>query len=255
MRRRIAAHECLPLFVASALLLLSQSTSALEPNESALERGKLLVANEALNDPNFDSSVVLIVSHGNLGTLGLIVNRRYESPDAIHLPEPYQALFADTAPYFGGPVPADGLRALVISEFTIPGAIHIKDELYFVDNPGAFDYLREERESAQAMRIYEGIASWIPGQLAAEVRAGAWYVLDGQQSQVFSENEKLWEELIAIIHAKWVERTDPAETQFHTELLLLPLTRHSIMPTTNVANAGSFQAIPSLNGTLAADTP
>ena len=233
---------------------LSETALGVEPGAVTLERGKLLVANEGLNDPNFDSSVVLIVGHGNLGTLGLIVNRRYPAAEAIDLPERYQDAFAHSPQYFGGPVPVDGLRALVLSEFTIPNAIHIKDQLYFLDNAKAFDYLREDPLPAHAMRVYRGIASWIPGQLAAEIRAGAWYVLDGRQNAVFSDDENLWEDLISSIHAQWVNGKNSLEYRLDTDILLLALRRHSIMPSVSVANSGSVQAMPSLNSILVETT-
>ncbi|MEM7467389.1 MAG: YqgE/AlgH family protein [Pseudomonadota bacterium] len=186
-------------------LLVVNTAQADNALQQEIARGKLLVANEALQDPNFDSAVVLIVGHGNLGTLGLIINRPFEDPNQIELPADLVSLFKDSPRHFGGPVPSNGLIALVASDYTVPNAIHVHGNIYFLDNPQAFEYLLNELESPQPTRIYKGISSWIPGQLAAEIRAGAWYVLDPQPALVFGDSTKMWEALLTKIHAKWVK--------------------------------------------------
>ena len=214
-RQSLEAHPLRFLAALAALLFLLPTSESAQASEE-ISRGKILIANEALNDPNFDSTVILIVGHGNLGTLGLIINRplKYDPLQAdlwkddsgSPLPPRYRSVFSNDSIYFGGPVKVAGPRALAASRFTIPGAIHIQRELYFVDNQPAFEYLLEENtRTIRFTRVYFGISSWIPGQLQAEVRAGAWYVQDSTEEMVFSDNESLWEELITKIHGKWVD--------------------------------------------------
>ena len=196
-----------------ALLLTPLSLPAAA--DDTITRGKILIANEALNDPNFDSAVVLIVGHSNLGTLGLVVNRPIKNR-GTPLPPQYRSMLEDDVLFFGGPVTVDGPRALAASRFTIPGAIHISGELYFLDNAQSFDYLLgdspetdalpERQNAIRSVRVYRGISSWIPGQLQAEINAGAWYVQDGSEDIVFSTSDSLWEDLVTNIHAKWVDR-------------------------------------------------
>lgn len=172
---------------------------------SEIGRGKFLIANEALSDPNFDSTVVLIIGHDQRGTLGVVVNRRLETAHELNIPLRYQELCSEMPRYFGGPVPVAGLRALVWSEFTLPDSIQVMPSIYFLDNPQAFDYLLEDGDAIREARLYHGVASWIPGQLAAEIRAGAWYVIDATSEEVFSSDTALWEKLIAKIHATWAD--------------------------------------------------
>ena len=169
-----------------------------------IQRGQILVANEALSDPNFDSSVVLIIGHNNIGTLGLILNRPLTNDSDLRVPEKYNRLFSETPRHFGGPVPVSGLRLLVDSAFTLPNSIHVLDSIYFLDNPSAIDYLLDEPDAIENVRLFLGISSWIPGQLAAEISAGAWYVVDADSTLVFSDSKTMWERLITRIHAKWV---------------------------------------------------
>ena len=50
-------------------------------------RGKLLIASPALEDPNFDRTVVLITEHGEEGAMGIVLNRPSESEVAAVIPE------------------------------------------------------------------------------------------------------------------------------------------------------------------------
>ncbi len=48
-----------------------------------------------------------------------------------------------------------------------------------------------------ALRIFAGYAGWAGGQLAAELEAGAWYVVDGEQGDAFSaEPRQLWRSVL-----------------------------------------------------------
>ena len=206
------------------VMLAALFSVALCISATEIERGKFLVANEGLSDPNFDSTVVLIIGHSNMGTLGLIINRPFNDNTTVKVPEKYAQLLANTPQQFGGPVPVDGLRALVDSDFTLPNSIHVKDSLFFLDNPAAFDYLLEETEAMGNARLYHGISSWIPGQLDAEIRAGAWYVIPGDLNLVFTDTNGLWERLVTQIHAKWVNIPQLPQN------VLPPTRRISIMP-------------------------
>jgi putative transcriptional regulator len=52
------------------------------------------------------------------------------------------------------------------------------------------------------VRFFNGYAGWAPGQLAAELERGGWYVLNADADTVFRKNmDTLWEELIRRLRA------------------------------------------------------
>ena len=67
-----AVSRRLVLLAALALLLLGAAPA---PRAQTLADGVLLVAQESLQDPAFEKSVVLILRHDEDGTLGLVINR------------------------------------------------------------------------------------------------------------------------------------------------------------------------------------
>src|SRR5205807_4175305 len=67
-------------------------------------KGKLLVANPALEDPNFDRTVVLVLEHHDEGAVGVILNRPSQTSVEEVLPS-WAAVAAQPAVVFvGGPV-------------------------------------------------------------------------------------------------------------------------------------------------------
>jgi putative transcriptional regulator len=50
---------------------------------------------------------------------------------------------------------------------------------------------------ASALRIFVGYAGWSPGQLDDELTDGAWWVVSGSRSDLFSdEPELLWSQVL-----------------------------------------------------------
>ena len=50
-------------------------------------RGQLLIASPALQDPNFDRTVMLITEHDEDGAMGLVLNRPSDAPVADAVPD------------------------------------------------------------------------------------------------------------------------------------------------------------------------
>ena len=124
--------------------------------------GKLLVALPVLVDPNFDRTVVLLLSHGEeAGALGVVLNR----PSTTDLVEPlplWSDVAADPAVVFvGGPVEPQMAIALGRDDNGV-GTIDL-------DGDPALLTVRQ-------VRVFAGYAGWSAGQLESELADGAWAV-------------------------------------------------------------------------------
>jgi putative transcriptional regulator len=154
--------------------------------------GTFLVARPVLVDSNFSQTVVLILSHGEEGAYGFVVNRPLPAKD---LPLPV---------YSGGPCESPGMIMLhghvewvetgeggstVGNREVIPG-VYIGDAECMsrasTPTPGlAFRY-----------RIFEGYSGWGPGQLEQEIAAGAWTLAPATAQLLFDiPPEDLWSRL------------------------------------------------------------
>jgi putative transcriptional regulator len=159
--------------------------------------GRLLVASPLLGDPNFRRSVVLLLDHGEEGALGVVVNRPLEVDVSAVLPawQPYA-----TQPgrlYRGGPVALDSALGVVAvpGDDTEPvGVRRILGSLGLVDLDTPPEIVAG---GVAGLRIFAGYAGWSQGQLEEEITAGAWYVVDAEPRDAFSDApDELWRQVL-----------------------------------------------------------
>jgi putative transcriptional regulator len=157
--------------------------------------GLFLVATPALVDPNFRHSVVLITQVPDGSTVGFIVNRPGRRSLAEILPD-NEVLKRFTEPLFlGGPVEGAGLFAVFRAKENPQGALRVLDDVSFALDPAVLEKLL--LAPPQRVRFFNGFSGWAPGQLAAEVERGGWYVLHADAETVFrTDMDGLWEELL-----------------------------------------------------------
>ena len=155
-------------------------------------RGQLIIASPALQDPNFDRTVVLVTEHDEDGAMGIVLNRPSEALVAEAVPDlAWAALDGDGLVYIGGPVAPDGV--IVLAEWDDPAhaAVLIDDDLGFV--PGDAPSQEALEDAVRRARVYAGHAGWGPGQLEAELAEEAWIVEAPRREELFSEDpESLW---------------------------------------------------------------
>ena len=171
-------------------------TAARSEGELAPAPGRLLVANPLLPDPNFDRTVVLLLAGGADGALGLVLNRPSETDVAAPLPE-WGPLAAEPAVLFvGGPVQHQAVICLARTAAagadpeTGPGWTAVLPGVGTVDLDTDPDGASPRFER---VRLFAGYAGWGAGQLEAEIDAGAWWVVDADPGDPFSERpDELW---------------------------------------------------------------
>lgn len=154
--------------------------------------GRLLVATPALADPNFDRSVILVLSDDDDGALGVIVNRPTELPVTSILPAWESVVSEPDVVFQGGPVSLDSALGLVVlSEDIEPlGVRRVSGRLGVVDLDAPPEVVSP---GVAGMRVFAGYAGWSRDQLEEEISAGAWYVLDAETDDAFSDDAaELW---------------------------------------------------------------
>jgi putative transcriptional regulator len=165
-----------------------------------LQAGRLLVANPLLPDPNFDRTVVLLLAYHDEGALGLILNRPSETSLTLPLAE-WEPLAASPAVVFlGGPVDHRTVICLARS-FSHPasseppgGWTAVTSDVGTLDLDLGPDGLQS---SLSEVRFFAGYAGWGPGQLEGEIAAGAWWVVDAEAGDIFSEDPSdLWKQVL-----------------------------------------------------------
>ena len=154
---------------------------------STWHTGRLVVATPALDDPNFERAVVLILDHDEDGALGVVLNRASSVTVEDTLGDWAELAARPAVVFGGGPVEPTAVVALgaTTSVVTPDAGPAILDRIRLVD-------LDEDPVLAAAeverVRIFAGYAGWAPDQLEEEIEQGAWFPLDAAPDDVFSDD-------------------------------------------------------------------
>lgn len=173
----------------AVLALVLAGAAAAQPQADP-PNAVLLVARPGMLDPNFRETVVLATQSSDASTVGVILNR----PGARRHEQTGEPVYA------GGPVMRDVLVAVFRSaRAPDASAFHVLKGVYLTMHPHNVEQLIARRGQADAprYRLYAGFSGWSPGQLEAELRGDAWYVLPATEDVLFRSSPKgLWEELV-----------------------------------------------------------
>lgn len=175
------------------LLLLAAAFTSARAGE--LAETVLLVATPELGAGY--SHTVLLASRLTQGRyVGLILNRPTRVSLGALFPE-HQASQKVVDPlYFGGPVAADAVFALVRTKQSPgEGSLQLAPDLFLAASGPVIDGIIEKQP--ERARFYAGLVVWEPGELAAEIASGFWFVTAADTEVVFKkQTEGLWDELV-----------------------------------------------------------
>jgi putative transcriptional regulator len=154
-----------------------------------LKSGCVLLAREALKDPNFDATVVLICVYGEEGAYGMVVNR----PSHMPLSEVFDGFGGKNKVrkvYIGGPVRQDELQVIQVTDTPAEDAFQVCPRVYL---GGQWEDLQRLLESDETSSyLFLGYSGWAPEQLESEIIAGAWDVYTVNVARFLAEAQKHW---------------------------------------------------------------
>jgi putative transcriptional regulator len=181
--------------------------------------GRILIADKDLHDPNFEHTVILLLSYDeDEGAGGVILNRPSETSVSEALKEYPEARGHMDSAYEGGPVQTKNVLALLHSKTKLEDADELVPGVYSV---GTAKLLRKALAGKMDIRVFAGYAGWGPGQLEAEVDAGAWHIGRGVAATVFDDDpESLWQRLTRKLDTQIA--TAKAKLKYDNALLSAP---------------------------------
>ncbi len=162
------------------------------PEESLL--GKLLVAapRVPVGFP-FSQAVILVLQDSDEGVFGVVLNRP-ASPEMLMAWQQVadRPVFAAEKLVAGGPVQGPILaihREQELAEVEIQGGVFVSVQKEAIEQLSEMELDHE----STPFRIVLGAVSWDLGQLENEIENGAWFVVDGEPDQIFSDPALMWE--------------------------------------------------------------
>jgi putative transcriptional regulator len=166
------------------------------------EKGKLLISEPFLLDPNFKRTIILLSEHNEEGSIGFILNKPTDLKINMVL-EDFPEF--DASVYFGGPVQINTLQFIHRAGDIIEGSVEIQDGLYW---GGSFEILKLLIETKQVepadFRFFIGYSGWGEGQLTCEMKTNSWLVTSATNDNIFSkEPDKLWSDVLKSMGKKF----------------------------------------------------
>lgn len=159
------------------------------------EKGRLLISEPYLGDPNFERTIILLCEHNTEGSFGFVLNKPSESTVA----EVMEDLSKVKSPVFiGGPVQQDTLH-YVHRMGDLEDAIPVADGIFW---GGSFEQLMSwidlGKVTASDVRFFLGYSGWSAGQLDEEMKAKSWIVSNQVTERVLFEtpSEDMWKDVL-----------------------------------------------------------
>ena len=152
--------------------------------------GQLLIAMPAMNDPNFEKSVIYVCAHSDQGAVGLVIN---QPATGITFPEILEQLEV-TAPVddnrpivIGGPVETGRGFVLHSTDYCKEDATLVtRDSVGMTATIDILKAMAEGRGPQKAL-LAIGYSGWGPGQLESEIQANGWLTCPAEDALVFDE--------------------------------------------------------------------
>lgn len=169
----------------------------------------ILVAAPELSDPNFARSVVLVTQTPVGELLGLVLNRPTALPWPRGVVPPAQA--EGKRLNFGGPLIPAATFAVGTSSTAVADTQDLGGGLRFAVGLKNSIALAAAGGGSASLKLFRGYAGWGPGQLEAEVAAGAWQLRAVTPEVIFDPApDTQWERLVAPAHAVRMLPAPPA---------------------------------------------
>ena len=159
--------------------------------------GRLLVAQPALTDPNFDHTVVLVLEHSDQGAIGLVLNRPSDFDVNAALPNWARLATHPAVVFVGGPVVEEGTAICLARARGAAPADMFKPVIPGVGTLDVKQLPGSVGEAIEEVRLFAGYAGWAGGQLEGEIEAGGWFVVDARPLDGFTADPAgLWQAVL-----------------------------------------------------------
>ena len=146
-----------------------------------IEKGKILIAEPSIiGDISFNRSIILIVEHGNDGSIGFILNK----PMNLNISDLIPEIKSNLKIYNGGPVQQDNLYFVHKISDLIPESIMISDGLYWSGNfEHVIKLIKKGEINQNDIRFFLGYSGWDSSQLNEELNSNTWILSENNHNK------------------------------------------------------------------------
>jgi putative transcriptional regulator len=180
---------------------LARESSDSSPPGTSLT-GRFLIAMPHMSDPRFARTVIYLCSHGDQGTMGLIINKAADNISFSELLDQLKIEGSSTDSLTvqeGGPVETGRGFVLHSGDYFQEGSIHVSEDIALT---ATVEILRSIAAGGGPRRrlLALGYAGWGQGQLESEIQANGWLISDSNEDILFGRNlAQKWDQALALM--------------------------------------------------------
>lgn len=171
-------------------------------NKIKPEKGRLLISEPFLPDPNFERTIILLCENNSEGSFGFVLNK----PATVNVSDVMDDIKDFHTPAMvGGPVQQDTLHYLHRYQ-GLEGAVEIVDGVFWGGNFERLLFLLETRQMPhEDIRFYLGYSGWSAGQLEEELEQDSWIVSDrAREDLIFdTEPDAMWKKTLTVMGGRF----------------------------------------------------
>lgn len=171
-------------------------------NRLSPSKGKMLVSEPYLPDPNFERTIVLLCEHNDDGSFGFVLNKS-SMAKITDVMEGFEDF--DAQVFVGGPVQQDTLHYLHRCN-ELENAIPIVDDIYWGGDFENLKFLINTKQLTPSdVKFFLGYSGWSTGQLEGELDVDSWIVSDKFDSSLVFETDpqEMWRRSLEIMGGRF----------------------------------------------------
>lgn len=157
-----------------------------------LAKGKVLISEPFLGDPNFTRSVILLLEYDkDDGAFGLVINK----PTELFIDDIIEGVPPRVFPFhYGGPVNPENLFYIHTLGDAVQDTVEVQQGLFW---SGDFEQItslvKSGTLSEHQIKFFGGYSGWSEGQLENELKDRSWIICDlGTEEIMNSSPDELW---------------------------------------------------------------
>ncbi|CAN5304724.1 YqgE/AlgH family protein [soil metagenome] len=171
-------------------------------NKLSPEKGRLLISEPYLPDPNFERTIILLCENSGKGSFGFVLNK----PATVSVSEVMEDIQDyDTPAMVGGPVQQDTLHYLHRNA-NLEDAVEIAAGIYWGGNFESLLFLLESKQMPHSdVKFFLGYSGWSGGQLEEELEQDSWIVSDKVSEDLVFETdpEAMWKKTLTVMGGRF----------------------------------------------------
>jgi len=155
-------------------------------NKLKPEKGRLLISEPFLPDPNFERTVVLLCEHNDEGSFGFVLNK----PAIVKVSDVMEELKNFNHDIFiGGPVQQDTLH-FIHRESEIHNGTEVRTGIYWGGDFENVLFLSDTHQLQPSnIKFFLGYSGWSAVQLEEELEQNCWIVCDYVSEELMFETD------------------------------------------------------------------